>query len=243
MAIKHLFGTVAMVFSISLQIGPIPGMIEGFKKGDVKNMTISYFMTGIIQTLFWLGYGVCIKDLYVALPSVTMLILFGIYLNVLIYIKKRYNLFIILDLSIAILTFIILKFLPEHACDTTATIISLVWQTTNTETIRLALKYYSQDYINPLLSWISFICFLTYWIYSLMIDAYIMFIPNFYGFVINTINLYLYYWAGGYFNKESCLITLLTYILKPENIQDDQTNNNNEINYNKIKENLKNSNY
>ena len=37
MEIKALFGTVAMTFSILLQIGPIPGMIEGFRKGDVKN--------------------------------------------------------------------------------------------------------------------------------------------------------------------------------------------------------------
>jgi len=242
MAIKTLLGTIAMTFSISLQIGPIPGMIEGFRKGDVKNMTISYFMTGIIQTLFWLGYGVCIKDLYVSLPSLTMLVLFGIYLNTLLYIKKKYNLFIILDSSIAMLTFIILKYLPEHACDTTATIISLVWQTTNAETIRLALKYYSQDYINLLLSWISFFCFTTYWIYSLMIDAYIMFIPNFYGCIINTINLYLYYWAGGYINKENYLVSILNCILKPENIQDNMEANNNEIDYNKIKENLKNSN-
>ena len=81
MEIKSIFGTVAMIFSLSLQIGPIPGMIDGFRKGDVKNMTISYFVTGIMQALFWIGYGVCIKDLYVTLPSVTMDILFGIYLN------------------------------------------------------------------------------------------------------------------------------------------------------------------
>ena len=237
MEIKALFGTVAMTFSILLQIGPIPGMIEGFRKGDVKNMTISYFMTGLIQTLFWLGYAIIIHDYYVGVPSFTMLVLFGIDLNVLIYIKRRFNLFILLNSFLIILAFIIIKYLPEHACDTSATIISVVWQTTNAETIRLALKYYSQDYINPLLSWISFVCFTTYWIYSLMIKAYIMFIPNFYGFVINSINLFLYYWAGGYFSKDNCFISILNSILKPENIQE-----NNEIDYNKLKENLKNSN-
>ena len=70
-----------------------------------------------------------------------------------------------------------------------------------------------------------------------MIKAYIMFIPNFYGFVINSINLFLYYWAGGYFSKDNCFISILNSILKPENIQE-----NNEIDYNKLKENLKNSN-
>ena len=69
-----------------------------------------------------------------------------------------------------------------------------------------------------------------------MINAYIMFIPNFYGSIINTINLFLYYWAGGYFNKDNCFISILNSLLKPENIQE-----NNEIDYNKIKENLKNS--
>jgi hypothetical protein len=242
MDIKKIFGMTAMTFSISLQIGPIPGMIDGFKKGDIKSMTISYFMTGIIQTLFWLGYSICIKDLYVGLPSLTMLILFGIYLNALIYIKNRYHLFFILDSLIIILTFVIIKFLPEHVCDTSATIISIIWQTTNAETIRFALKYYSQEYINPLLSWISFMCFTTYWIYSLMIGAYIMFIPNFYGSIINTINLYLYYWAGGHFSKENCFISFLNIILKPENAEYIGSKDSIEIDFSKIKENLKNSN-
>ena len=48
--------------------------------------------------------------------------------------------------------FVILSFLPEHVCDTSASIISIVWQSTNAETIRLAIKYYSKDYINPQIS-------------------------------------------------------------------------------------------
>ena len=48
MEIKSIFGTVEMIFSLSLQIGPIPGMIDGVRKGDVKNMIISYFVTKIM---------------------------------------------------------------------------------------------------------------------------------------------------------------------------------------------------
>ena len=127
---------------------------------------------------------------------------------------------------------IIISFLPEHVCDTSASIISIVWQTTNLETIRLALRYHSQEYINPLLSFISFLCFSFACLYSILIRAYIMFIPNFYGTLINIINLYLYYWAGGVFNKDSALANYLNRILKIEKIQDDINSNN--IDYNVV---------
>ena len=241
MSIKGIVGLFATIFSFVLQVSPIPEVIDGFRKGDIKNLTISYFMTGIGQALFWIGYAACIKDFYVLVPNTTVTILFGIYMNSLIYIKKKYHLFYILNPIIIIGIFLILKFCPEHVCDTAATIISLAWQTTNSETLRLALKNHDQAYINLLVSFISWTDFILFWVYALMIKGYIMFISNFYGFIINSVNLYLYFWAGGYFAEKNCFVNILKVIFRTENMNTiDKTNklSNNNIDYDNIKENF-----
>ena len=221
MEIKAFIGTANLVLLFILQVSPIPGMIEGCRKGDIKSMTIGYFLAGITQNCFWLGYGLCLHDFFVYFPNIPGTTLFTIFLNMLIYVKKKYNYFFLLNAFIIFEYITVISFFPEKVCVTSATILSFIWQTTNLETIRLAIRYHSQEYINPLLSFISFLAFLTSCTYSIMIKAYIMFLPYFYGLCINFINLYLYLWAGGFFNKDSSLVYYLSKILKTENIQDD----------------------
>ena len=230
MEIKIFIGTLYSTFCLFLQLAPIPGMLEGCRKGEIKSMTIGYFMTGITQANLWIGYGVCLKDFFVYFPNITCTSLFLIYLNMLIYVKKRYNLFYILNPIIILELVIILGFFPEHLCDSLATIICLIWQSTNAETMRLAIKYYSKDYINPQLSFVSFLCFFSGCIYTLLINAYIMFIPCFFGSLMNIANIFLYYWARGYFDKENIIVNILSKILKPENAQDKDESSNIESN-------------
>ena len=238
MELKFYIGIIGTTLGLFLQISPIPGMIEGFKKGDIKSMTIGYFVAGTTQACLWIGYGVCLKDFFVYFPNLTCATLFLIYMNMLIYVKKKYNLFYLLNPALFFELFVILKFFPEHLCDTSACILCLVWQSTNTETIRLALKHCSRDYINPQVSFISFLCFFFGSFYSLLIKAYIMLIPNLFGILINITNIFLYYWAGGYFAKENIFVDILSKILKPEYAQDDK-NMSSSIDFNNVdKENF-----
>ena len=238
MGIKDIIGFLASATSILLQLSPLPEVINALRIRDIKNLTISYFMGGIGQTLFWIGYGVCINDMYVLIPNITLAFLFGFYMNSVIYIKKQYNLFYILNPIIIIGVYLILKFCPEHLCDSMATIISIIWQSTNSLTMRLALKYRDPAYINLLVSFVSWTNMGLFWIYSLMIGAYIMFIPNIYGFSINSINMYLYFWACGYFAESNCFINILKIILKPEKVESDNTKqvHNDNIDYDNTKE-------
>ena len=230
MAIKEILGLLGSILNISLQLSPMPGIIEGFKKMEIKSMTISYFVVGIIQGIFWIGYGLNISDIVVYGPNITIYILFTIYLNVVIYVKSRYNLFYLTNIPLAILCIFSCSFLPETVNVINATIVSIFWQTTNVETMRLALKNYDSAYINLLLSAVTFSCFVIMSIYSLLIKAYIMFIPYFYGSILNFINIYIYYWAEGKIAKDDCLIQKIKNILKPENISEEMEK----------KENLKN---
>lgn len=224
MGFTSFIGSITLILNLFLQMSPIPGMIEGFRKNEIKSMTIGYFMAGITQSCFWLGYGVCLRDFFVYFPNFPCITLFTIYLNMLIYVKKEYKYFFILNSAIFLELIFILSFVPEKVCVTSATLISLVWQTTNAETMRLALKYHSRDYINPQVSFVSFTSFFFNSLYSILIHAYIMFIPNCYGALINLTNIFLYYWARGYFSNDNIIIHILNAILKPENIKDNDNN-------------------
>lgn len=229
MALKEILGLLGSILNISLQLSPMPGIIEGYKKMDIKNLTISYFVVGIVQGIFWIGYGLNISDIVVYGPNITIYILFSIYLNIVIYIKSRFNLFYLTNIPLAFLCLISCTILPELVNVVGATIVSIFWQTTNVETMRLALKYYDSAYINLLLSIVTFSCFVIMSIYSLLIKAYIMFIPYFYGSILNFINIYIYYWAERKISKNDWLILKIKGILSSENISDDIDGNNQDL--------------
>lgn len=237
MALKEILGLLGSILNISLQLSPMPGIIEGFKKMDIKNLTISYFVVGIIQGIFWIGYGLNISDIVVYGPNITIYLLFTIYLNITIYVKSRYHLFYLTNIPLAILCFLSCRYFTESINVVSATIVSMFWQTTNLETMRLALKYHDSAYINLLLSIVTFCCFVIMSIYSLMIEAYVMFIPYFYGSILNFINIYIYAWCLNKINQNNWFILKIIFILKadviekdkdiknPEFMNEDKTNN------------------
>ena len=237
MAIKEILGLLGSIFNISLQLSPMPEIINGFKKMDIKNLTISYFVVGITQGIFWIGYGLNISDIVVYGPNITIYLLFTIYLNITIYVKSRYHLFYLTNIPLAILCFLSCRYFTESINVVSATIVSMFWQTTNLETMRLALKYHDSAYINLLLSIVTFFCFVIMSIYSLMIKAYVMFIPYFYGSILNFINIYIYAWCLNKINQNNWFILKIIFILKadviekdkdiknPEFMNEDKTNN------------------
>ena len=237
MAIKEILGLLGSILNISLQLSPMPEIINGLKKMDIKNLTISYFVVGITQGIFWIGYGLNISDIVVYGPNITIYLLFTIYLNITIYVKSRYHLFYLTNIPLAILCFLSCRYFTESINVVSATIVSMFWQTTNLETMRLALKYHDSAYINLLLSIVTFFCFVIMSIYSLMIKAYVMFIPYFYGSILNFINIYIYAWCLNKINQNNWFILKIIFILKadviekdkdiknPEFMNEDKTNN------------------
>jgi hypothetical protein len=237
MAIKEILGLLGSILNISLQLSPMPEIINGLKKMDIKNLTISYFVVGITQGIFWIGYGLNISDIVVYGPNITIYLLFTIYLNITIYVKSRYHLFYLTNIPLAILCFLSCRYFTESINVVSATIVSMFWQTTNLETMRLALKYHDSAYINLLLSIVTFCCFVIMSIYSLMIKAYVMFIPYFYGSILNFINIYIYAWCLNKINQNNWFILKIIFILKadviekdkdiknPEFMNEDKTNN------------------
>jgi hypothetical protein len=216
MGLKQILGLLGSILNISLQLSPIPEIYNGFKRMDIKSLTISYFVVGITQGIFWIGYGLNISDIVVYGPNITIYALFTIYLNVTIYVKVRYKLFFLTNIPLAILCYFSCEYFSSSINVVSATIVSIFWQTTNVETMRLALKHHDSAYINLLLSIVTFCCFVIMAIYSLLIDAYVMFIPYFYGSILNFINIYIYCWCNNKISRNNCFINLLSSLLKVE---------------------------
>ena len=222
MSIKEILGLLGSILNISLQLSPMPEIINAYKRMDIKNLTISYFVVGITQGIFWIGYGLNISDIVVYGPNITIYILFSFYLNVTIYIKARYNLFYLTNIPLAILCFFSCSYFPSSVNVVSATIVSIFWQTTNVETMKLALKYRDSAYINLLLSIVTFSCFVIMAIYSLLIEAYVMFIPYFYGSILNFINIYIYFWCLDKINKDDCFIRKISSLLKANEVENNK---------------------
>ena len=222
MSIKEILGLLGSILNISLQLSPMPEIINAYKRMDIKNLTISYFVVGITQGIFWIGYGLNISDIVVYGPNITIYILFSFYLNVTIYIKARYNLFYLTNIPLAILCFFSCSYFTSSVNVVSATIVSIFWQTTNVETMKLALKYRDSAYINLLLSIVTFSCFVIMAIYSLLIEAYVMFIPYFYGSILNFINIYIYFWCLDKINKDDCFIRKISSLLKANEVENNK---------------------
>ena len=79
MGIKEILGLLGSILNISLQLSPMPEIINGFKKMDIKNLTISYFVVGITQGIFWIGYGLNISDIVVYGPNITIYIIHNLF--------------------------------------------------------------------------------------------------------------------------------------------------------------------
>ena len=88
--------------------------------------------------------------------------------------------------------------------------------------MRLALKHHDSDYINLLLSIVTFSCFVIMAIYSLLIEAYVMFIPYFYGSILNFINIYIYCWCKNKLSRKDCFINILISLLRVEDTENNK---------------------
>ena len=216
MFLQQILGYLGALLGLFLQLSPMPSMIVGLKKREIKSMTISYFIVGCMQASFWISYGFGINDPVVWSQNVSCFGLFLFYMNIIVYIGTNKMMFLYTNVGLLILLFFSIKFIPPNISVCAATVIAVCWQSTNFENIKKALDSKDHERINSLVSYVTSCAFLCMWIYSLMISAFVMFIPNFYGFILNLINLLIYHWALGRINDNNIIIIILKKIFRVE---------------------------
>lgn len=218
MLITPLLGSLGTILSLCLQLSPSPAIYKGLKEGIIKSLTTTYFIMGIVQSTFWGGYGYNIRDPFVFGVNMVGIALFTIYLNIMFYINNQKKNYIMINGPLVILFIISMTILGERLNLYLAVIVACFWQSATVPTMRLALAKKDCSFVNILLCYISFANFITWIIYGILIESYLMSFQNTVSASFMAMNIYIYFWATGVIkNDDDCGINLLRKLLRVDN--------------------------
>ena len=212
MELVDIIGCLGFILTMFVVGSPIPSLLEGIKNGNIKNMTLEYILLAAAQGVLWLLFGIKENDFYVRLTNSFVVSAYIIYLNIFLYILKNKEKTIYLNLGFFTYITFCSYFLPGKVCLTAGAIVSTVWQFTTISKIRLALQSKDASFLNYTIALASFVVFNFWAAYALLTTNYIMFCPNFFGGLIFTANLLIYYWASGRLSHNNFSIEILKKI-------------------------------
>lgn len=217
--IVSFVGLLGDLFAFGLQLSPSPAILQGIKDMEVKSLTLYYFITGIINAILWACYGFGADDIFIWGINLVGTILFVIYMNCFIYIQRSpTNLYLYSNGGLGAL-FLFCKFaIPYQFNMYAAAVIGIVWQSTTLTTMRLALKNKDSSFINILLCYISFLNFVDWTIYGILVRTFIIYFVNGTCGTIMFMNIYIYYWTINQISEDDCLILFLKKVLPSESI-------------------------
>ena len=218
MSFTPLLGTLGTVLSICLQLSPVPAMYRGIKEMQLKSITLSYFIMGIVQSTFWGCYGYNIKDPFVFGVNMIGVTLFTIYMNMLFYINNQKKNYLMINIPLLILFIVAITILGELLNLYLAVIVACMWQSATVPTMKMALAKKDCSFVNILLCYVSFANFIVWILYGIMIGTYLMAFQNTVSATFMAMNIYIYFWATGMIkNDDDCGINLLRKILRVDN--------------------------
>ena len=235
MTIATLLGSVGSIFAFCLQLSPFPAMIEGLKTNDIPSMTISYFVMGIFGSVLWTCFGFGINDIFVYGVNIVGITLFGIYLNIFIYVKCDMKTFLMGNLGLLLEFIIAYIYFSPSLCLYLAVIVACIWQSSTIETMRYALEQKDAKFVNILLAVVSLLNFADWFIYGVLIQTYMMSFQNFVCGFFCAMNIYIYMWCNGYMSHDNVIIELMKKAMMVKEIQ--VSKNTNEIDVKTIPEN------
>jgi uncharacterized protein with PQ loop repeat len=216
MEVVDIIGILGFILTMFVVGSPIPSLIEGLKKGELKDIGLEYLLLAAAQGVQWLLYGFKESDFYVKLTNIFVVSAYIIYFNTLLYITKNKEKAVYINVGMALYITICALLIPGKVCLTVAALVTTCWQFTTIPKIKEALKSKDASLINYPLACASCITF-TFWAsYSLLIENYLMLIPNFLGALIFSINLTIYFWAIGKINEHHFVIDIFKKIFMVE---------------------------
>lgn len=238
MVFAEIFGTLGMVSAFVLGLSPIPGIYEGYKNMDIKNITYSYLICAICNCSLWLLYGIKGDDFFLFLTNGFLLILFLIYFSIFLFIKKeeifRIGIYIF---GVIISMIMIYTLLSMNFIGNLALFFNSVWSLTALENLKVCLKYKDPKLINIQISLVTTFCSLCWLLYGISINHICIMVPNFIGFILWAANLIAYYWSIEKITDQNIVIVYLKKIVlfnendsnysKMDSLHEDYENNNN----------------
>lgn len=218
MGISNFIGVIGCLFSLIVRLSLIFPLVNNRHKGEfnINSYSQTYFLLGIIQSVFYSGFGYLKRDFYILIASITGIIVFTAYLNIHIYLYGPCKHFVYFDLGILLLLFFSINAIPKDFNLYLAVAMACLWQSTGLSNIRLALMNKDISFVNILLSYCSFFYFLIWLIYSLIIKIYLLSLDCIVTIVFMFANIYIYNWAMGKISDEDPYILFLHNLLSSD---------------------------
>jgi hypothetical protein len=195
MVFVDLIGTLGFLITFFLIIAPAKSIYEGIQKMEIKNLTLEYFLIGIIQSICWDTFGHKSDDLYVYITNDVAIFFYIVYLNCFLYINRKTMHILYYDASILLVIVFFATSVSAKISSFLASIISCIWQLTTIRNLRTSISLKDASFINLFLALMSLIVFGLWALYSILTNNFVMLIPNFVGLVLWGINITIYYWA------------------------------------------------
>ena len=209
MPFSSYVGSFGSLLAFCLQLSPLPAIITGLKEKEIKSLTSTYFIMGIVQSTFWGGYGYSISDNFILIVNTIGIILFAVYMNCIFYINNQTKNYIIVNIPLTVLYMFTLFVLNGTLSLFIAVILSCAWQSSTVITLREALAKKDAKFVNILLCYISFVNFSVWIIYAFLIKTFLMAFQNVVCSVFMAMNIYVYYWANGIIQNDNDSIILM----------------------------------
>jgi solute carrier family 50 protein (sugar transporter) len=213
MGLVDSFGTLGMLFAYALGVSPIPGLYQGYKDKDIKNITLNYFIFAVSNCSLWTLYGIKQNDGYLGMTNGILLILFLIYLGFFLFVKKEEIFKIGLYYAVIVITNVIVYILiPSKIIGFGAFIVNSAWALCAIETLKECLKKKDSKLINFQISLVSTLCSFSWLCYGILSENIFVVIPNLIGLILWSLNLVCYYWSNEKINDENLLIIYMKKI-------------------------------
>lgn len=214
MGLVEYFGTLGMILAYCLGVSPIPGLYQGLKDMEIKNITLTYLLSAVSNCSLWTIYGMKKNDKYLALTNGVLLILFLVYLGIFLYIKKEefYKIGAYYA-GIVIALLLIANVIPTEVIGFGAFVVNSVWGLTAIETLRECLKKKDPKLINIQISFVSTLCSFSWLFYGILSENIFVVIPNVIGNVLWTANIISYYWSCEKISDDHLVIVYMKKIV------------------------------
>ena len=211
--LTYITGLLGNIQGIIFQVTPIPTIYQGLIKGEIKSITLSYFLINFANMTFWFCYGFQIKDFFIYALNIPGIILFTIYINIYIYLHLNINFFLIINASLFILFSFAYKILSSKLNIFLGTLVGLISQTTTIPTMKAALIKKDSEFINIGLMYVSLFGCVDWLIFGYLKKIYLMVLSNFIQGIFAVTNIFIYFWANGNIIEDHIYILILKYLM------------------------------
>lgn len=216
-------GFLGNLQGLIFQLTPIPTIYNGLIDGEIKSITLSYFLINLINMTFWFCYGLKINDFFIYALNIPGIFLFTIYINIYIYLHLNKFFFLFINTSLFMLFLVSYKIFSYQLNIFFGTLVGLISQTTTIPTMRSALLKKDSGFINIDLMYVFLFGCVDWLIFGILKNIYLMVFSNLIQGIFAITNIFIYLWAIGYIENEHLFILILKKIMSCKD--DDEKSN------------------